>query len=81
MKNIKEIEKIFYAFECLNKEYADSPEMIEKHREIRELLSKKEMLKAEYMEISDLISEATYHAEKQGFIYGFQYAVRLLIGE
>ena len=81
MKNIKEIEKIFYNFDRLNEEYVDLPEVTESYREIEKLLTEKEESKAERIKILNLVNEATYYGEKQGFIYGFQYAVRLLIGE
>ncbi len=81
MKNIKQIENIFWNFEKLNEEYVDLPETRKASEELTNFLIGNGMTRKEYMEIEDFISSATIQHEKQGFIYGFQYAIKLLFGE
>ena len=33
------------------------------------------------LEVDDLLCDIAQEGERQGFLYGFQYAIRLLIGE
>lgn len=81
MKNIKEIEKIYFNFEKLADDYRDLPETLAAHHKTMEFLIAHKMPKKIELEVDDLLCEIAHKNERQGFLYGFQYAVRLLIGE
>lgn len=81
MKNFKEIEKLYYSLDRLMDDYADLPETLQAYRDAMAYLKEHKMPPKIEMEVNDLLSDIAYKNERQGFLYGFQYAIRLLIGE
>ena len=81
MKNIKEIENIYFNFEKLADDYRDLPETLAAHRKTMEFLTAHKMPEKIKLEVDDLLCDIAQEGERQGFLYGFQYAIRLLIGE
>ena len=81
MKNFKEIEKIYNNLDRLIDNYADLPETLQAYRDAMDYLKEHKMPPKIEMEVDDLLSDIAYKNERQGFLYGFQYAIRLLIGE
>ena len=75
-----EIEKIFYNFDVLADELTDSPEVRKAHENAMDFLKKHKMPQEIELQVDDLLCRINYEGEKQGFIHGFQYAVKLLIG-
>lgn len=80
MKNFKEIEKIYYNLDGLMDDYTDLPETLAACRETMEFLTAHKMPEKIKLAVSDHLDKIHYESERQGFLYGFQYAVRLLIG-
>ena len=81
MKNFKEIEKIYNNIEKLTDGYADLPETQQAYDNAMSYLKEHKLPPKIEPEVSDLLNDINYYGERQGFLYGFQYAVRLLIGE
>ena len=81
MKNFKEIEKIYNNFDNLVDDYRDFPETLAAYHEAMEFLTAHKMPEKIKLDVSGHLDEIHYKSERQGFLYGFQYAVRLLIGE
>lgn len=81
MKNIKEIEKIYCNLERLIDDYADLPEALEAHNKAMSFLEQHKMPEKIRLDVDDLLCNIACQNEKQGFIYGFRYAIQLLIGE
>lgn len=79
MKNIKEIDKIYFNLEKLMDDYSDLPEVLEAHREVMEFLTAHKMPKKIELEVDELLCGIVQQSERQGFYYGFRYAVRLLM--
>lgn len=67
------IEKLYYNL-CLMNEHADMPETIEAGDRLEGAMGKEL-----YGKYEDEIIDCTAANEKQGFIFGFQYAVSLLV--
>lgn len=75
----KEIEKIYYNLHILMDDYQDLPETKESDDKFGEYIREHIGVgKRMEMEIDDLLGECKAKYEKQGFIYGFEYVVRLL---
>ncbi|CCX58201.1 putative uncharacterized protein [Blautia hydrogenotrophica CAG:147] len=81
MKNIKEIEKIYFNFEKLADDYRDLPETLAAHRKTMEFLTAHKMPEKIKLEVDDLLSGIVQKGERQGFLYGFQYAIRCDIAQ
>lgn len=73
---MSEIEKIYYNFEKLNDDFVDLPETKQASNEVGEIIEN--MVPSGKLELQDAITGLCALNEKQGFIYGFQYAVALL---
>ena len=67
------LEKLYYNMHILNDGYVDTEEIKAARNAVENALGEKAYIKYE-----DKISDLTVSAEKQGFIFGFQYAVSLL---
>lgn len=67
------IEKLYYNL-CLMNEHADMPETIEAGDRLEGAMGEEL-----YCKYEDEIIDCTAANEKQGFIFGFQYTVSLLI--
>lgn len=81
MKNFKEIEKIYNNFERLTDGYVDLPETQQAYDNAMSYLKEHKLPPKIESAVSDLLNDISYYGVRQGFLYGFQYAVRLLIGE
>lgn len=81
MKKFKEIEKIYNNLDRLIDDYTDLPETLQAYRDAMAYLKEHKMPPKIEMKVDDLLSDIAYKNERQGFPYGFQYAIRLLIGE
>lgn len=81
MRNFKEIEKIYNGIDRLMDDYADLPETLQAYRDAMAYLKEHKMPPKIEMKVDDLLLDIAYKNERQGFLYGFQYAIRLLIGE
>lgn len=81
MKKFKEIEKIYNNLDRLIDDYTDLPETLQAYRDAMAYLKEHKMPTKIEMKVDDLLSDIAYKNERQGFLYGFQYAIRLLIGE
>ena len=81
MKNFKEIDKIYNNIEKLTDGYADLPETQQAHSDAMAYLKEHKLPPKIESAVSDLLNDISYYGERQGFLYGFQYAIRLLIGE
>ena len=55
MKNIKEIEKIYFNFEKLADDYRDLPETLAAHRKTMEFLTAHKMPEKIKLEVDDLL--------------------------
>lgn len=75
--NTKALDTVFNNFEHLHDDYVELPETKEAGKEMWKLLEDKGL---SIMEIENTINCALLENERQGFIYGFRYAVELLIG-
>lgn len=71
---MSEIEKIYYNMDKLSDGFTELPETEKASERLYDLLGKEFILEHE-----DIITSLTSANEKQGFIYGFQYAIRLLM--
>jgi hypothetical protein len=71
---MSEIEKIYYNMDKLSDDFTELPETEKASEQLYNLLGKDFVLKHE-----DVITDLTSANEKQGFIYGFRYAVGLLM--
>jgi len=85
MKN-QSVETLFYNMENLVDDYADLPEAREASNKFNKFLEENfsvrksdGKLTRNGIEASDLAMEYAVQFEKQGFLNGFQYAVKLLI--
>lgn len=67
------VEKLYYDL-CLLNKHTDMPETIDAGNRLEETMGKEL-----YGKYEDEICDYTAANEKQGFIFGFQYAVSLLI--
>lgn len=72
------IEKLYYNLHTLDEYYADMPETKEA-RDAMEAALESAMSRDSYLECEDAICACMSANEKQGFIFGFQYAVSLLM--
>ncbi len=70
---MSEIEKIYYNMDKLRDDLTDTEEVEETYEKLKAALGKSKMI-----EVEDYISDYAVSHEKQGFIWGFQYAVSLL---
>ncbi len=80
MRNYKEIGKLFDNIDNLEEGSSDSPEVREAHKKAMDFLKEHKMPQKMWLQADDLLCGINYAGEKQGFIHGFQYAVKLLIG-
>ena len=83
--SIKEIEKIYYTFDRLSKEFADFPDTTKANDDFWDYMEKSGIIgnagiSQRRSDIDDLIGAVTCSNEKQGFVYGFQYALSLILG-
>lgn len=67
------LEKLYYNMDKLNDDYKDSEEVIQAMDNVERAIGRET-----YYECEEEISALTSANEKQGFIFGFQYAVSLL---
>lgn len=72
-KIMNNLEKLYYNLHLLDEYYKDLPEVKEARNKLEKAMGDELYAKYEY-EICNCIAEN----EKQGFIFGFQYAVSLL---
>ena len=81
-QNVKEIEKIYYNFEKLCDDYVELPETEKAKKEFWEYLYIHNLIgnagSSHKLPLDELINEISAANEKQGFIYGFSYAVKLM---
>lgn len=78
----KEIEKLFYQFGNLQDNYVDMDGVNEKREELNNYLEEqkgKPITEELGFDMEEYIMELCAENEKQGFIYGFEYATRLLM--
>lgn len=68
------IEKIYYDLENLEDNLADLEDTVESMRKLQEKMGREMFLKYD-----DEISDCCMYTEKQGFIWGFQYAMKLMM--
>ena len=84
-ENFKEIEKIYYNFENLCDDHKDLPETKEASKALWEYLYIHNLIdnagSSHKLPLDELINKISTANEKQGFIYGFSYAVKLMKGE
>lgn len=73
------LERIFLNFNDINDDYDDLPETVQAGKELSGYMLKK-YSKKDVIDLEGRISNVTLEYEKQGFIYGFKYAVALLMG-
>lgn len=76
-KNAEALSKVFDNFEHLNDDYNELPAKGEAEDRAWNCLKEKGI---SIFEVETLINLAFLENERQGFIYGFRYAVELLIG-
>ena len=74
---MSEVEKIYYNMDKLTDNFVDLPESEEARKKF-DADFEKMIPEDKRMAFSDLMTNATSAYEKQGFIYGFNYAVALL---
>lgn len=72
--NMSEIEKIYYNFNVLCDDVAELEDTVESRRKLQEKMGREMFLKYD-----DEISDCCMYTEKQGFIWGFQYAMKLMM--
>ena len=72
--NMSEIEKIYYNFNALCDDVAELEDTVEARRKLQEKMGREMFLKYD-----DEISDCCMYTEKQGFIWGFQYAMKLMM--
>ena len=70
---MSEIEKIYYNFNELCDDFAELKDTVEARKKIEQKMGEELFLK-----FDNEISNCCMYAEKQGFIWGFQYAMRLM---
>lgn len=70
------IEKIYYDLENLEDNLADLEDTVESMRKLQEKMGREMFLKYD-----DEISDCCMYREKQGFIWGFQYAMKLMTSQ
>lgn len=78
----KEIEKLYYQFEHLEDNYVDFDETIERRTELENYLEEqkgKSITDELIRDIEPFYASLCAEYEKQGFIYGFEYAVKLFV--
>lgn len=68
------IEKIYYDLENLEDNLADLEDTVESMRKLQEKMGREMFLK-----YNNEISDCCMYTEKQGFIWGFQYAMKLMM--
>lgn len=73
------LKRIYCNFEELNGDYDVLPEVVQADKEINEYMLKR-YSKKDVIDLEARISNVSLQYEKQGFIYGFKYAVALLVG-
>ena len=76
-KNAEALSSVFDNFEHLNDDYRELPKKAEAEDRAWNCLKEKGI---SVFEVESLINLAFLENERQGFIYGFRYAVELLIG-
>lgn len=74
------IEKLYYNLNKLIENYSDTEETREARKAMESMLESL-MSREDYLECEAVIATCMSANEKQGFVYGFQYAVSLLIRE
>ena len=70
------IEKIYYDLENLEDNLAELEDTVESRRKLQEKMGREMFLKYD-----DAISDCCMYTEKQGFIWGFQYAMKLMTSQ
>lgn len=83
MMSLNAIEEIYYNFEKLNGNYKESPEAEKSYEEVMDYIRKKGVFgkagtSRSELEFEDLVIKHACENEKQGFVYGFQYAIQLM---
>lgn len=73
---MSEIEKIYYNFNALCDDVAELEDTVESRRKLQEKMGREMFLKYD-----DAISDCCMYTEKQGFIWGFQYAMKLMTSQ
>lgn len=85
MQQIEAIAKIYSNFEKLRDDFVDFPETDEAMENLREYITQKyfgdnpEKAERQWIGLEEYVMRAAFMNERQGFIYGFQYAARLLV--
>lgn len=80
MKN--EIEKLYSCIDELMEEYSEElPETRAAEEKVADCIQNNVGNHEKEMEIADACQDLASQMEKQGFLFGFQYAARLLTGE
>lgn len=77
IKNKEALSQVYYNFEHLNDDYREFTEKGEAEDRVWSCLKEKGV---PVFEVENFINLAFIENERQGFIYGFRYAVELLIG-
>lgn len=81
LKNIKVLEKVYVNLDKLIDNYADLPETEESERKFWEYAEKnifQSKKNVKERELESVLYDVAYFSEKQGFIYGFNYALELI---
>lgn len=76
----KAIETLYENFEVMNDDYKDLPETSEASDRFWEYMKQNFSIEGKLVDIDSCMTEVAVQNEKQGFIYGFQYAVMLMAG-
>lgn len=86
MNNLKVVEKLYYAFEHVCDDYKDFPETKEANENFMNYIKQHNIVgnagtDQRLFDLDDLVTAIASVNEKQGFYYGFNYAVSLLMGK
>lgn len=76
---MNEVGRLFENLDNLIDDYVDLEDRSKASNKMLEYLKEKEPEHKGFVRAEDLLNELTYENEKQGFIYGFKYAVALLM--
>ena len=68
------LKKIYYNFNELCDDYAELEDTIEARKKMEQKMGKEL-----FMKYDNEISDCCMYTEKQGFIWGFQYAMKLIM--
>lgn len=86
MQQIEAIDRIYNNFENLQDDIEDFPETDKAMENLREYITEKylsnnaEKSARQWIDLEEYVMYVAFMNERQGFIYGFQYAVLLMAG-